>query len=298
MTRTLPFLAAMTLALGFAACDSGTGSGIDLPDSVGFDTLKDATELDVAGDTASDRGDSEAALPDTAPEDVTTPDTTPPDVPADPGTPDATTDLPLADVAPEDVPPSDAAGDPGTDTTVPPTTIGHLTVGCDVPFVLDASQVTSQLYMISHFSDLVQEYCITGTVGGVDLTSWPEKMFYGSHPADDAYLTLTQASMNQSLSPQYSVRIDFVPDSAVTTGSQWPVGLDDGNAVAMVIKHTSTTTLCVAGVGTGGTLTFTKATGVTQVEGGSFTVSGAFDVADPKTMPGVCESLGTSGCCP
>ncbi|MBW1871408.1 MAG: hypothetical protein JRJ19_05050, partial [Deltaproteobacteria bacterium] len=119
---------------------------------------------------------------------------------------------------PDDDQPQDGAGDPNGDSgsdedldggdSSGPTIIGTLSVDCDVPFVLDASQVTSMAYMTSHFDDLVQAYCITTTVGGVDITSYAEKMYYGSHsaagtPAADVVLSLNQQSMTGLMAPAY-----------------------------------------------------------------------------------------------
>lgn len=299
MTRTpAPSLVALLLlASGTVACGSDGGGpadacglgdtlvvcGTDVPDAV-----------DAGRDTTADTG-RDATVPDEGATDVPATDVPPADAPAD--TPAA--DLPPADEGPADAPANDVpAPDAGTDEGPAPTPVGRLTVNCDVPGVLDASKAGDMLYMTSHFGDLVQQWGITGTVAGVDLTAFPEKMYYGTHPVDEAYLTLTQASMTDGLQPVYSVRIDFVPDSAVTAGSAWGVGLEDGQAVATVVKHNGTSSLCVLAMGLGGTLTFAKAAGVTQVEGGSFAVSGAFDVVDPHDVAGVCESLGAGGCCP
>jgi hypothetical protein len=95
---------------------------------------------------------------------------------------------------------------------------------CDVPYVLDASQLRDQSYALSHFGDLVQQYCITGTVDGSDISSFPEKMYYGQHDAGET-LSLIQTSMTSALSPAWSVKVDFAPDSSVTPASVWHVAL-------------------------------------------------------------------------
>jgi hypothetical protein len=173
--------------------------------------------------------------------------------------------------------------------------MGTLTaVNCNVPFVLDATKISNMSYMTSHFSDLIQKYCITGTVGGAVLESYPEKMYFGSHSASPATLSLTQMSMASVTSPQYSVKIDFEPDSNVTTGSAWTVGTE---AVAAVINHPTAQTTCLFGWGDSGTLTFGTVSNVTATEGGAFTLSGTIVVVKPDAS--LCSAMPASlPCCP
>ena len=83
---------------------------------------------------------------------------------------------------------ADTDADTDTDTdTLMPEIIGTLTVDCSVPFVLDASRRDDYAYMVQHFGDLIQEWGITGSVDGHDITAFPEKMYFGMHPPDDNY---------------------------------------------------------------------------------------------------------------
>lgn len=184
------------------------------------------------------------------------------------------------------------------------TSLGTLTVDCQVPFVLDASQVTSMPYMTSHFGHLIQQYGITGIIDGQDITAFPEKMYYGAHmPAHlqpNDLLSLVQISMASVTQPTYSVRIDFRPDTAVTTGSTWNVGLEENQAVAALFKHISTSQLCLMSMGIGGKLTFQSATNTTQVEGGSFHVVGTMNMVAPEEVPDLCDMAAqlNTPCCP
>ncbi len=293
--------AALALLFLVAACGGGDGGadGRDVTANPGADVTVDPG----AGDTAFDWGGKDQAAPDVAPDapapDVVdavepTPDATP-EVEPDPE-PVIDTAEPLPEVTPDVAP---------IDTTPSVTPVGTLAVNCAVPYVLDASQATSMMYMAMHFGDLVQSWCITGTVGGLDVTQvapgqeYPEKMFYGSHPAagQGSYVSLMQASMNDALAPVYSVRVDFDPDTAVKAGSVWGLGLGAGDAFAMLLHHTSQTEYCVQAVGVGGSLTFSAASNVTAVEGGSFTVAGSMDMGDPHDLPGLCDE-GLLPCCP
>lgn len=212
-----------------------------------------------------------------------------PDV-VDSGTPDQD----IEDATPNTDAPDDSPADVSPDTEpVEYTSMGTLTVDCDVPFILDASKVTNMTYMTSHFGHLVQQYGITGVIGGQDITAFPEKMYYGAHmpadlqPAD--LLSLVQISMASVSQPTYSVRVDFRPDTSVTTGATWKVGLDDGNALAALYKHVSTNQLCLMSMGYGGQLTFQSAANTTQVEGGSFHVVGTMNMVVPDEVPDLCE---------
>ena len=246
-----------------------------------------------AEDTAIDTPDTADTAPDTA--DTSVPDTieetddTPPD--------EVEVDLPPEDTEQPDMAEVD-------DTSVDPTILGTLTVNCDLvannAYVLDASQISSVVYMGIHFNDLVQQFGITGVVAGADISdpvAYPEMMYFGAHPPDDTYLRLMQISMTNMLAAQYTVIVDFWPDSAVTTGSTWPVGLDVDNAVATLLDNTRNN--CLMAIGYGGVLTFNYASGITQVEGGQFTVTGTMEMADPREIPGLCEEFEASvPCCP
>jgi hypothetical protein len=220
----------------------------------------------------------------------------------DSGSPDQDLeDAPPNTDAPDDISTADAQPDA---EPVEYTSMGTLTVDCDVPFILDASKVTNMTYMTSHFGHLVQQYGITGVIGGQDITAFPEKMYYGAHmPADlqpSDLLSLVQISMASVTQPTYSVRVDFRPDTAVTTGATWPVGLDDGQALAALYKHVSTNQLCLLSMGYGGQLTFQSAANTTQVEGGSFHVVGTMNMVVPDEVPDLCDMAAqlNTPCCP
>jgi hypothetical protein len=152
--------------------------------------------------------------------------------------------------------------------------------------------------MMSHFGDLVQEYCIVGQVAGVDVTQYVEKMYYGTHAADEPVLSLMQVGMTDGLTPQLSIKIDFTPDATVTAGSLWSVGSEEGTAMLGVIRHTSLEEGCLLGVGGAGSLEFGNVMNPTALEGGSFSVSGSVEVADPSSIPGLCEQFEDSyPCC-
>jgi len=280
------------LALLFAAAGCGGGDG-------GNGEHDTAPEAQV--DVVADPGSGDAALdwgnPDHDPVDVV-PDLPAPDADAVDAAPEAEPNpepvIDTVEPAPEVVPDAEPI-----DTTPSVTPIGTLTVNCAVPYVLDASKATDMMYMVKHFGDMVQQYGITGTVGGVDLTTYPEKMYYGTHPpaGQGSYVSLMQASMTDALAPVYSVRVDFDPDTAVKTGSVWGLGLDAGDAFALLLFHTSQTAYCVKAIGVGGSLTFQSAVNVTALEGGSFTVTGSMDMGDPHDLPGLCDE-GVLPCCP
>jgi len=161
-----------------------------------------------------------------------------------------------------------------------------------VPFVLDASRVSEMAYMIEHFSDLIQQYGITGTVRGVDITAYPEKMYYGQHDAGNM-LSLVQFSMTAALDPEYSVKVDFSPDTEVITGAVWTVGVgvNPQEAIAGLIRHTSQSTMCLFAFGTAGQLTFSAASGCDQVDGGSFSVSGSMLMSNPWDVVDLCSEM-------
>ncbi|HPY20666.1 MAG TPA: hypothetical protein PLM08_23460, partial [Polyangiaceae bacterium] len=94
--------------------------------------------------------------------------------------------------------------------------------------------------------------------------------------------------------------IDFRPDTAVTTGSTWNVGLEENQAVAALFKHISTNQLCLMSMGIGGKLTFQSASNTTQVEGGSFHVVGTMNMVAPEEVPDLCDMAAqlNTPCCP
>jgi hypothetical protein len=194
----------------------------------------------------------------------------------------------------------DGGGDGGT-----PSNIGTLSVDCNVPFVLDASHLSNVVYMAEHFDHLIQEYCIITTVGGVDLTSYVEKMYFGSHSPNgtlpnEVVLSLVQQSLTDALVPTYTVNVDFQPDTFVTPGSHWMVSAAaaPGQARAIVIRHESLSDSCLFAIGYSGMLTFSFAVNVTQVEGGSYAVAGTMEMADPASIPGICAIFeATIPCC-
>jgi len=170
------------------------------------------------------------------------------------------------------------------------TTSNVLAVDCTVPFVLDAAQVSDMTYMASHFADLVQAYCITGLVDDIDVTTYAEKMYYGQHDAGTT-LSLVQTSMTAAMAAEYTVKVDFTPDSDVTTGALWPVsvgGLNDPEAVAGLIRYLSQSSVCLWAIGLGGQLTFGSAENVTQVEGGAFTITGSIQMGNPWDLSDFC----------
>lgn len=251
---------------------------------------------DDSSDDTSPRPDagSGADTGDDAAQDATTQDT---------GAPDASGDAP-ADVGTDVLDAAqDVAPEAAPDAPLNLTPMGTLTVDCDVPFVLDASKVTNSTYMAGHFNDLIQEYGITGTIGGQDITAYPEKMYYGMHAPAGAdpndVLSLLQLSMESITKPSFSVRIDFQPDSDVTTGSTWPIGLEPGQAPVLLFAHPTSNSLCTYSVGMGGSLSFVDAVDVTQVEGGSFHVTGTVEMFEPEGVPDLCAVMASinAPCC-
>jgi hypothetical protein len=294
------WLALVILAL--VACEGSDGGGG--PDVAARDTTGPA-------DTGATGPDTAAPADTPAPADVPAPPADVPVPPLDAPVPPEDVPAPLPDVPapPADVPvpPLDVPAPPAdvpvgpdvprADVSAPPA--DRLTVDCAVPYVLDGSKVSDMFYMAMHFEHLIQRYCITGTYQGADITSFPEKMFYGSHlPTDDA-LTLTQISMQSLTVPRFSVRVDFAPDTAVLPGSQWAVGLDEGNALAVLLGHPSAQSVCLLALAAGGSLQFAGVLNVTQTEGGSFRVAGALDMVPARDIPDACEIFAASGlsCC-
>lgn len=174
-----------------------------------------------------------------------------------------------------------------------------LTIGCDVPYVLQASKISDLAYMATHFAHLVQQYCITGLISGVNITTYNEKMFYGQHDASTT-LSLVQTSLTAALAPAYSVKIDFNPDTSVKNNSIWPVGiaqLNPNEASVAVIRYDGLSP-CLWRIGTAGQLKFTKVKDVTLTEGGAFEASGTAKVDDPWNITGFCSETGAElPCC-
>ena len=177
--------------------------------------------------------------------------------------------------------------------------MGQLQVDCDVPFVLDASRTSDALYMAGHFADLVQEWGITGVIDGVNITAFIEKMYFGSHAPDEPVLSLTQSSMQDIFTPRYAVKIDFMPDEAVTAGSVWEVGIDEDEAVGVLMRHQGPAELCLFSIAYAGSLSFLSAVDVTRIEGGSFSVEGTMEMGAPADLPGMCDLFESTGipCC-
>ena len=175
-----------------------------------------------------------------------------------------------------------------------------LTVNCDVPYVLDASRVAEVEYMWLHFNDLIQQYGITGMVRGVDITAYPEKMYYGQNDSAGT-MSLVQVSMADALTPEYSVKVDFFPDTDVVTDAVWTVGvgINPGEAIAGLIRHPTAQTMCLFAIGSSGQLTFSAATGCDQTEGGSFSVSGMMLMINPWDAATLCQEMPPNlQCCP
>ncbi len=178
--------------------------------------------------------------------------------------------------------------------------IAGLTVACNVPYILDGAKVAAmdQVYMAAHFAHLVQQYCVTGTILGADIAADPEKMYYGTHAK--GLLGLMQLAMTKGLTPTYSVKFEFPPDSAAKTGSIWNVGVDDTAETARVAvyKYLTASQMCLFSIGTGGKLTFGAAQNTTA-EGGSFSVSGNVSMTAPKDVPTVCDDAAKTSapCC-
>ncbi len=178
--------------------------------------------------------------------------------------------------------------------------IAGLTVACDVPYMLDGAKVAAsdQLYLATHFAHLVQKYCVTGVVLGADIAADAEKMFFGTYAKGQA--GLTQTAMKPGLTPTYSVKFEFVPDSAVKTGATWGVGLNENGETARVAvyKYLTASQACLFAIGTGGKLVFSAAKNTTA-EGGTFSVSGNVSVTAPKDVPTVCDDAANTSapCC-
>lgn len=173
---------------------------------------------------------------------------------------------------------------------------------CDVPFVLDAARITDQSYMISHFGELMQFYCVTGVVDGSDIASFPEKLYYGQRDDETGTLSLVQTTMTSALAPTWSVKVDFSPDTDVTTGSVWQTVLGDATpqaAVVGLIQYGEQNATCLWALGTSGSLAFASAQDVTEIEGGSFSVSGQAQMSNPWELGAVCANTPPNmPCCP
>jgi len=297
MRRLSMALAGLVMAWGLAACSGGDGGGGQgqevTPQEEAADVTEAAEEAGILEWGGAEAETGTGTETDTGTETVTATETVTeaePETAAEPVT--ETVPEAVAETAAEAVPEAvvETAAEAVPETVVEVTHLGTLSVNCDVPYVLDASKASDMMYMVSHFGDLVQAYGIVGSVDGNDLTAYPEKMYYGSHPAagQGSYVSLVQVSMTDGMAPTFSVRIDFNPDYAVSAGSNWEVGSGAGKAVALVLKHTSQTEYCLLAVGYAGSLHFDTATGVTQVEGGSFKVSGSVEVGDPHDVAGTC----------
>ncbi len=159
-----------------------------------------------------------------------------------------------------------------------------------MPYVLDASRITDMNYMTMHFEHLVQQYCISGTVGGIDVTGFPEKMYYGQHDQAST-LSLVQTSMSDGLSPQYSVKLDFVPDSDVVADAVWTVGvgIEDQEAIVGLIRYEGQNSMCLYALGQSGQLTFSQAVDCDQIEGGSFSLQGNAMLINPWDVADFCS---------
>lgn len=205
---------------------------------------------------------------------------------------------------------SDAASDPVGDGAAAPNDastgdvvvsgLAGLTVACNVPYILDGAKVAAadQAYLATHFGHLVQQYCVTGVVLGANIAADAEKMYFGTHAK--GLLGLTQTAMNQGLTPTYSAKFEFAPDSAAKTSSSWGIGLTENGETARVAvyKYLSASQACLFAIGTGGKLVFGAAQNTTA-EGGSFSVSGNVSMSAAKDVPTVCDdAAGTaSPCC-
>ncbi len=169
-----------------------------------------------------------------------------------------------------------------------------LSFECTVPYILDDAQVADINYMTSHFSHLIQEYCIVGAYDGFDINAFPEKMFYGSHDAGNT-LKLTQISMGASptLEPQWSVKVEFTPDTDFVTGASWTAavgGLNPPEAIVGLILHLGGSNVCLKAIGTTGTFNVVSAVDSTAIEGGSFTLTGQVQLTDPWDFLDYCSS--------
>ena len=175
--------------------------------------------------------------------------------------------------------------------------VDTLAVECSVPYLLDDELVTNMdmNYLISHLSDMVSEYCITGIVKGVDIASFPYKSYFGTHSNDLDEVYLIQSGRNGYLGDvKLTTRVQFAPDSKITDGTVWPVRLNttpvEGEALALVVEHISDEEVCCYGIGTAGELKISDVVNdVTVIGDGQFKVTGTIDIADPHDIADICE---------
>jgi len=176
-----------------------------------------------------------------------------------------------------------------------------LFTGCNVPYVLDGDQLGDQAYLGSHFAHLIQQYCITGGYDGSDITAYPEKMYYGEHDSGNT-VSLVQLSLGAGMTPEWTVRVNFSPDTDFTSGSVWNAsigGINPPEAEVILIRHQGMTSMCLKAIGTTGNITVTSAVDCTLQEGGSFSLSGLVQLTNPWDTAGYCASTPPSmPCCP
>jgi len=172
---------------------------------------------------------------------------------------------------------------------------------CDVPYVLDAALVSDQAYLVSHFAHLVQQYCVTGSYDGVDITAYPEKMYYGQHDSGNT-LSLTQLSLGTGMTPEWTVKVDFSPDTDFTAASVWNAsigGINPPEAYVGLIRHQGMTSMCLKAIGTTGNITVASAVDCTLQEGGSFSLSGQVQLTNPWDIQDYCSQTPANlPCCP
>lgn len=166
---------------------------------------------------------------------------------------------------------------------------------CNVDFVLDAVQMTgagAQAYLTAHFNHLVQDYCITGGYDGNDVTAYPEKMYYGQHDAADM-ISLVQLSMSGTMNPEWTVKLDFNPDTDFTTSSTWNAsvgGVSPPEVNVGLIRHLGTQSMCLKAIGTSGNVNISSAVDCTLQEGGSFALSGSVQLTNPWDITEYCSN--------
>lgn len=94
------------------------------------------------------------------------------------------------------------------------------------------------------------------------------------------------------LTPQWSFKIDFQPDTSVTTSQVWSVGIAQLNppeAVVGIVRYLSQSDVCLWAIGDAGQLTFTDAQDCTQIDGGTFSINGSFSVTNPWDISDFCS---------
>jgi hypothetical protein len=177
-----------------------------------------------------------------------------------------------------------------------------LFTNCDVPYVLDAALVADASYLTAHFADLIQQYCITGSYDGNDIAAYPEKMYYGQHDSGGT-VSIVQISMSAApLTPEWSVKVDFSPDTDFTTGSVWNAsvgGINPPEATVGLIRHLGETNKCLKAIGTTGNINVSSAVDCTLQEGGSFSLSGQVQLTNPWDLSQYCSQTPPDmPCCP